>query len=76
MFEKCLNELEIHQDHYAHNVLKGIYNHALNCHKNFSFKKEIVQNLNVYLRSNIVPHIPQKIKEKLRFVKKFGILNS
>ena len=76
MFEKCLNELEIHQDHYAHNVLKGIYNHALSCDKNHSFKKEIVQNLNVYLRSNIVPHIPQKIKEKLRFVKKFGILNS
>jgi len=76
MFEKCLNELEIHQDHYAHNVLKGIYNHALSCNKNHSFKKEIVQNLDKYLRSNIVPHIPQKIKEKLRFVKKFGILNS
>jgi len=76
MFEKCLNELKIHQDHHAHNVLKGIYNHALNCEKNHSFKKEIVKNLDEYLRSNIVPHIPQKIKEKLRFVKKFGILNS
>ena len=76
MFEKCLNELEIHQDHYNHNVLKGIYHHALNCEKDHSYKKEIVRNLNVYLRSNIVPHIPQKIKEKLRFVKKFGILNS
>ena len=35
MFEKCLNELEIYQDHYAHNVFKGIYNQYLTCHKNF-----------------------------------------
>ena len=76
MFEKCLNELEIHQEHYSHNVLKGIYNHALSCAKKHSYKKEIVQNLDKYLRSNIVPIIPQKIKEKLRFVKKFGILKS
>ena len=64
------------QNYYAHNVLKGIYNHAFNCHKNFSFKKEIVQNLDNYLRSNLAPIIPKKIKDKLRFVKKFGILNS
>ena len=50
--------------------------HQRNGKKNHSFKKEIVKNLDEYLRSNIVPHIPQKIKEKLRFVKKFGILNS
>ena len=35
MFEKCLNELQIHQDHYAYNVLNGIYDHALNCAKNY-----------------------------------------
>ena len=58
------------------NPVNKIYNFALPTRLNCSFKKEIVQNLNVYLRSNIVPHIPQKIKEKLRFVKKFGILNS
>ena len=76
MFEKCLNELQIHQDHYAYNVLNGIYNHALNCAKNYSYKKELVHNLDQYLRSNIVPIIPKVIRKKLRFVKKFGILNS
>ena len=75
IFEKCLNELQMHQDHYAYNVLNGVYNHAINCEKNY-WKKELIGNFDEYLRKNIVPIIPKKIRKKFKFVKKFGILNS
>ena len=76
MFEKCLSELQMHQDHYAYNELNGIYSHALHCAKNYSYKKELIYNFDQYLRSNVIPIIPQVIRKKLRFVKKFGILKS
>lgn len=76
MFEKCLSELQMHQDHHAYNELNGIYSHALNSAKNYSYKKELLYNFDQYLRSNVVPIVPQFIRKKLRFVKKLGILNS
>jgi len=74
-FEKCLNELQSNQDHYAYSVLNGIYNHAKTCQQNFSYRKKIIYDFDQYLRQNIVPKVPPFIRNKLKFIKKFGILN-